>query len=118
MCFARTFGYLEEIAASIRSAISPDWGDVFRGVLPGVLDYRSRGGVDDAEARARRRHAYFVVRQTYAPAVLVGLWSAGKNQFIPHWVMVFNDEIVDLKSVQPDWADTGSLGGPSRVMTW
>ena len=34
----------------------------------------------------------------YAPVVLTGLWSEGKNQFIPHWVVVSNDEIVDLKS--------------------
>ena len=118
MCFARTFGYLEEIAASIRSAISRDWADVFRGVPPGVLGNRSRGGVVDAEARARRRNAYFVARQTYASAVLVGLWSAGKNQFIPHWVVIHKGEIVDLKSVQPDWADTGSLGWRSRFVTW
>ena len=51
MCFARTFGYLEEIAASIRSAISRDWADVFRGVPPGVLGNRSRGGVVDATVR-------------------------------------------------------------------
>ena len=91
-------------------------GDDIRGVSWWVLGYCSCGETDDAEARARCRNAYLVARQMYAPAVLLGLWSASKDQFIPHWVVIHKGEIVDLKSIQFDWVDTESSGSPSKVL--